>query len=719
MSENRYLYWLNKGIKFKFKPVQVEGEKVQLSRDELTQIMVGWAALQQPAAPPVGVSEYDESDPDQKDFALVRVEDEVALKRMMRELFTHTRFGFDVETARAEGLSDEEEGRLKTALDPYRARLRLVQIAVPGTVYVVDVWKTGQDLEWLKRLFDHAQQIISHNQEFDLRIVAARGVVMPSGVKLFCTMIADTLVTAGDRTARHSLGVVVPRWLGVGIDKGEQRSDWSRLTLTAEQIEYAARDSYILLPLADRLQEEIIQARLDRVFSLEMGALPAIATMRLEGVGFDRDSWMKLAREAEANCDEVEEALGRFLDVKVAPKSTRQMRAALLEYGHDVELNELEAACGGARFKPFKTQKALKEMLDELMIKLKKEEVVDIVKGRVNLASSDQRVELLNKIGEKCGFEVENADEDTLKALEGKHPAIPYFLRLAKATKLATTYGEEFLQYVNPVTKRLHADWRQLGTQSGRMSCGEGMQQIPGDKRYRGCFTAPDRKGKKRKLIKADYSQIELRIAAVVFRDQRMLQAYNAHEDLHRLTAALVLDKDIKDVTDADRKIAKSLNFGLLYGMGARKLRIYAKTNYGVDMTEEQAQQFREKWLLAYQGVQIAHRAVRSGVEDVRTLAGRRRIGVERYSEKLNTPIQGTGADGTKAALKRLWEDRERFPTAFPVLIVHDEIVVECDEDDAEACKEWLVNHMVAGMAEVLKGVPIEVEAQVANSWAA
>ena len=131
--------------------MQVEGEKVQLSRDELTQIMVGWAALQQPAAPPVGVTTYDDSDPDQKDFALVMVEDEVALKRMMREIFTHTRFGFDVETARAEGLSDEEEERLKTALDPYRARLRLVQIAIPGTVYVVDVWKTGQDLEWLKR----------------------------------------------------------------------------------------------------------------------------------------------------------------------------------------------------------------------------------------------------------------------------------------------------------------------------------------------------------------------------------------------------------------------------------------------------------------------------------------------------------------------------------------------------------------------------------------
>jgi DNA polymerase I len=104
-------------------------------------------------------------------------------------------------------------------------------------------------------------------------------------------------------------------------------------------------------------------------------------------------------------------------------------------------------------------------------------------------------------------------------------------------------------------------------------------------------------------------------------------------------------------------------------------------------------------------------------VIETRTLAGRRRLGVGKFTEKLNTPVQGSGADGLKLALGLLWERRAACPSASPVLVVHDEIVVECDEEDAERAREWMVEAMRDGMAAVLKQVPVEAEAMVARDW--
>ena len=103
---------------------------------------------------------------------------------------------------------------------------------------------------------------------------------------------------------------------------------------------------------------------------------------------------------------------------------------------------------------------------------------------------------------------------------------------------------------------------------------------------------------------------------------------------------------------------------------------------------------------------------------DTRTLAGRRRLGVTRFTEKLNTPVQGTGADGLKLALALLWEPRDQLPGAFPVLAVHDEIVVEADEEEADTAAAWLKAAMVDAMAPLIAPVPVEVEVQVARTWA-
>jgi DNA polymerase-1 len=178
-----------------------------------------------------------------------------------------------------------------------------------------------------------------------------------------------------------------------------------------------------------------------------------------------------------------------------------------------------------------------------------------------------------------------------------------------------------------------------------------------------------------------------------------------------------------------DRKLAKAVNFGLLYGQGAKGFKEFARDKYGTDITLEEAALYKRQFFGTYPGLAAWHEQERlrmkRGETETRTLAGRRRVGVDRFTEWVNAPVQGTGADGLKLALAFLWERRAECPGAVPVACVHDEIVVECDEDEAEKVKAWLEKAMIDGMEEVLNGpevggprVPVEVETQVDKSWA-
>jgi DNA polymerase-1 len=220
-------------------------------------------------------------------------------------------------------------------------------------------------------------------------------------------------------------------------------------------------------------------------------------------------------------------------------------------------------------------------------------------------------------------------------------------------------------------------------------------------------------------LIRADYSQIELRIAAKVSGDAAMLAVYAAGEDLHTRTARQITGK--AEVSAAERSLAKPVNFGLIYGLGTRSLRAKAKAEYGLDMTLEEAEQYRRAFFAGYPGIVAWHRRLRHQTDPaVRTLAGRRCPLREKhfYGTRANYIVQGTGGDGLKLALALLWERREDCPGAFPVLAVHDEIVIECDRDRADAAAAWLRRAMVDGMAPLVDPVPVEVQIDAASSWA-
>src|SRR5215207_7047756 len=316
------------------------------------------------------------------------------------------------------------------------------------------------------------------------------------------------------------------------------------------------------------------------------------------------------------------------------------------------------------------------------------------------------------------GVTLPDTKEETLSRCG--HPLARTLLEYRKTSKMLGTYGTSLLAKVEDAG-RIYASWWQIGAGTGRMACSNpNLQNLPPEARKQ--VKAPEG----RRLIKADYSQIELRIAAKISGEERMLEAFAESQDIHAITARSITGKE--QVSKEDRKLAKAVNFGLLYGMGAAGLRHYARGSYGVEMTSEEAERYWRGFFETYPRLKAWHdreyRELKKGSTETRTLTGRRRTGVTKLTERLNSPVQGTGADGLKLGLAYLWERKDECPGAVPILAVHDEIVVECDEKDVEKAEAWLEKAMIDGMDEVVNGlkadgptVPIEVEVECGRSW--
>ena len=317
------------------------------------------------------------------------------------------------------------------------------------------------------------------------------------------------------------------------------------------------------------------------------------------------------------------------------------------------------------------------------------------------------------------GLKLESTAEEALKAADDGH-LVPLVLAFREASKRAQQ-AESLVGHIQK-DGRIHGRFEPLGTATGRFSSKEPNLQNIGRGEMREAFTAPEGK----RLIVADYSQIELRAAAAIAGETKMIDAYKAGADLHKLTASIVLGKPESEVTKQDRQTSKSANFGLLYGQSAPGLVRYAATSYGVTLAEDQAQSIRKAFFRTYSCLRqwhgISHQQAEQGVTEVRTRTGRRRLipttasEWERFTALVNTPVQGGTADGMKHALILI---HERLPkTARIVSTVHDEVVVECREESADECREIITNAMVEAMATLFPEVPVEVEANVCTTWA-
>ncbi len=319
----------------------------------------------------------------------------------------------------------------------------------------------------------------------------------------------------------------------------------------------------------------------------------------------------------------------------------------------------------------------------------------------------------------KEGLTLESTAEEALKAADDER-LVPLVLAHREASKRAQQ-AEALIGHIK-LDGRIHGRFEPLGTATGRFSSKEPNLQNIGRGEMREAFTAPEGK----RMIVADYSQIELRAAAAIAGETKMIAAYKAGVDLHKLTAATVLGKDQEHVTKADRQLAKVVNFGLLYGQSAPGLVRYAATSYGVTLDEDQASDIRSAFFRTYSRLRqwhgLSHNQAEAGVTEVRTRTGRRRLIPEKASEwerftaLVNTPVQGGTADGMKHALILI--DKRLPKTARIVSTVHDEVVVECHEECAEQCREIITTAMVEAMAALFPEVPVEVEANICTTWA-
>jgi DNA polymerase-1 len=535
-----------------------------------------------------------------------------------------------------------------TGLDPRKDQVRLLCVAPDAkdgrpVGYLVDCFRVDP-APLLQSLAE--KELVCHNAAFELSFLAVLG--FSPGAPVHDTMLLAQLLAAGT-FERANLSACCERYLHRPLDKDEQRSDWSG-DLSPEQLDYAAGDVRVLLPLLEALDRKVREAGLCDTAAIERRCLPALVWMASKGVAFNVDASLDLAEKTE--------------------EQRRRIRA------------ELDAAA-------------------------------PLTPGSLHgLASwnwdSPAQVKTVLQL---LGFSVASTADEALATID--HPIAELLRRHRAAAKLVSSYGRKLADYVAS-DGRIYPTWKQLGAASGRMSCSEpNLQQLPRGE-YRNCIVAPVG----RVLVKADYSQIELRIAAKVSGDKALLEAYQRGEDLHACTARRVLG--IEDVTEQHRQLAKAMNFGLLYGMGASGFRRYAKSQYGLDLTEQEAERYREAFFRSYPALAAWHRRVRARrTRESRTLFGRRRLFDDETpdTQRLNTPVQGTGADGLKLALALLWERRHKVSDAFPVLAVHDEIVVEADGKQAGAVAEWLKAAMVDAMASMLDPVPVEVEILTAQTW--
>jgi len=587
-------------------------------------------------------------------YRVIKTEEE--LRKAVELLATHQVIGLDTET---------------TELDPYYGRLRLIQLATPSGVHVIDVdaFRNGDPrqntaLASLRDLLAAPRPIkILHNAKFDAKFIKHTLGTDLGGI--FDTLLASQLLGAGDIEERHGLEAVASRYLSEAVDKTERLSNWN-LELSDSQLEYAARDAAVLLPLREKLIERLKADSLIDCARLEFDCVMTVADMELTGFYMHKDRWLEQLAIVEKRRTQLAEELQSVL----------------------AEESSQGTLFGGPQ------------------------------RDDINLDSHQQLTQALERLGIPVPDSTRNWK---LQPLALEYPIIATLLEYRTVQKALTSYGQNMIELINPTTHRLHADFRQIGAPTGRFACtNPNIQQVPHAVEYRRCFSGHP---EGRKLVIADYSQIELRILAEFSGDQAFINAFRSGADLHRVTAAEVFNVSVDQVSREQRDFAKRLNFGVVYGIGAQRFSIMT----GVGVPE--AEGVLKKYFATYRQLdtylnEAANRAVRE--RQARTGSGRlvrfrydeqdrQQISMTKRNGK-NTPIQGTSADILKRAL-RLLKDELRGTNAQIVNIIHDEIVVEADTGEAEDVAMKVERAMVTAGEEYVKTVPVKVETEIADEW--
>ena len=573
-------------------------------------------------------------------------------------------FAFDTETDALDAMRANLVG-LSFSTEPGSGCYIPVGHTYPGAPAQLDLRET---LDALRPLLESAQhRKLGQHGKYDIHVLRRHGVAIAGYAD-------DTMLESfiwNSSATRHDMDSLAKRYLGYDTikfeavaGKGAKQIPFSEVAID-DATTYAAEDADITLRLHRVLSAKLAEIpTLQTVYrDIEIPLVPVLARMEANGILIDADELRRqsadLSRRMLAAQQKATELAGRTFNLD----SPKQVCALLYD-------------------------------------ELKLPALVKTPSGQPS------------------------ANEEALEAIADQHELPRIILDYRSLAKLRSTYTDKLSEMVNPDTGRVHTSYHQAGAATGRLSSNDpNLQNIPirteDGRRIRKAFIAPPG----RKLIACDYSQIELRIMAHLSEDPALVRAFASGADIHRATAAEVFGKPLEDVSGNERRAAKAINFGLMYGMSAFGL---AKQ---LDIGRGEAQDYIALYFNRYPGVREFMERTRKEAHErgyVETVFGRRlyldninarnqglRAGAERAA--INAPMQGTAAD----IIKRAMIDIDRWiaghaDKAKMLLQVHDELVFECDE----ALVDTLVAEATARMAAAAElRVPLVIDSGVGDNW--
>lgn len=553
-----------------------------------------------------------------------------------------------------------------TGFDPLLCKPRLLQLATGperGFIFDCNHIKPGQ-LDWLKsKIADERTVKLFQNGKFDMKFLMHHfdWQHFPS---VYDTYLASILIACGDSSVRHGLGVLAENFAGIELDKAQGASDWSSPELSREQLEYSMRDACVLFPIREKQNQFLNRLDLQRVALLEFDCIEAVAALELKGIYLNREHWQER------------------LDTQASRK--KELEAATTEHFRDVMPVSLFGEIDIDLDSPLKLAPALRKL------------GVPLTGGTM---------------------------EDELTPFADKFPVIRDLLDYREMATALKMFGPDYLGFINPADGRIHADFKQIGTPTGRFTCSKpNLQQVPKEDQYRESFQAQE---KRRSLIIADYSMIELRIMADFSQDPKMCEAFRDGTDLHQYTGSHAFGLPLEAAAKGteQRQLGKMLNFGTAYGAAARRFSAIS----GLPEKESGAA-LGAFWSLYSVLDAYFKEAERRAVEENEThsFSGRTwRLdydptdrasiaAVERLGR--NFPIQATCSDIMKRAMY-LMRNEFRECDAGLVNVVHDESVSEVDDNILDETEQIVSDCMLRAAEEVLTRVPAKVDINVSKVW--
>ena len=587
---------------------------------------------------------------------------EADLNRWVEKLNQTKLFALDTETDNLDYMAANLVG-ISFALENGEAAYLPLQLDYLGAPKTLE--KTTA-LALLKPILENpAIQKVGQNFKYDLTIFARNGIDV-QGVA-FDTMLESYVLNS---TGRHNMDDLAKRYLGHQTISFEEIAGKGKNQLTFNQIpleqaaEYAAEDADVTMKLQQVLWEKLSkEPTLEKLFKeMELPLLGVLSRMERRGVLIDSDALFLQSNEI-AN-----------------------------------RLSELEEQAYVLAGQPF------------------------------NLASTKQLQEILfDKLGlpviQKTPKGAPSTNEEVLEELAFSHELPKVLVEHRGLSKLKSTYTDKLPQMVNPQTGRVHTSYHQAVTATGRLSSSDpNLQNIPirneEGRRIRQAFIA--REGFT--VVAADYSQIELRIMAHLSQDQGLINAFTQGKDIHRSTAAEIFGVALDEVTSEQRRNAKAINFGLIYGMSAFGL----SRQLGIGRAD--AQSYMDLYFKRYPGVQtfmhdIREKAKAQGyvetlfgrrlyLPDINSSNGMRRKAAERVA--INAPMQGTAADIIKRAMIQLDQTLQNDPDIAMIMQVHDELVFEVRSEKVAFYSE-LIKTQMESAADLV--VPLIVDVGQGTNW--